>query len=96
MLMKQMPPLFMACLAASFASTTPLPPASPILPGFPLCAGKSDAEPADIDLSQFADVLVQNYGAFENNRERLIGLQTWARDVQLWYADLVKQLQSGK
>ena len=62
----------------------------------PLCAGKSDAEPADIDLSQFADVLVQNYGAFENNRERLIGLQTWARDVQLWYADLVKQLQSGK
>ncbi len=58
--------------------------------GLPVCAGKPDGAPADVDLSQFAAVLVQNYGAFEDNREQLIGLQDWARQVALWYADLQK------
>ena len=61
-----------------------------------ICAGKSDAEPASLDLSQFADVLVQNYGAFEANREQLIALQDWARQVQLWYADLKQKLESPR
>jgi hypothetical protein len=62
----------------------------------PICAGKPDDAPANIDLSQFADVLIQNYGAFESNREQLIELQDWARQVQLWYADLKQKLESGK
>lgn len=62
----------------------------------PICAGKPDDAASDVDLSQFANVLIDNYGAFENNREQLSALQDWARQVALWYANVAKQYQASK
>lgn len=66
------------------------------LASLPICAGESDDTPSSVTMSELANVLIQNNGAFEGNREQVIALQDWARQIQLWYADVKQKLESGK
>ena len=66
------------------------------LASLPICAGESDDAPSSVTMSDFVNVLIQNNGAFEDNREQLIALQNWAQQVQLWYAELAKKLGASK